>query len=93
MLPNIQKYGYAFLFQKDVQVAEMDHVIKISAFLNCKHNCVPALPFTTYIQPAPTEDNFFAFFFFFPKLKSYAIDFFTNLSGTGSDPDRHLAPT
>lgn len=92
MLPNIQKYGYTFLFQKHVQVAEMDHVIKISAFLNCKHNCVPALPFTAYIQSTPTEDSYFAFFFF-PKLKSYALDFFTNLIGTGSDPGRHLAPT
>ena len=33
MLPNIQKYGYAFLFRKDVQVGEMDHVIQISAQL------------------------------------------------------------
>lgn len=89
MLTNIQKYGYAFLFRKDVQVGEMDHVIQISAFSQlqtelCSSSAIHSLH--------PVCSNFFVFFFI-SKLKSYALDFFTNPSGTGSGPGRHLAPT
>ena len=85
---TVMHFYFGRVFKMDM--GEMDHVIQISAFSQLQTELCSSFAFH---RLHPVCSNFFIFFFLISKLKSYALDFFTNPSGTGSGPARCLAPT